>query len=71
LFIDIQDKTNIKTRDDDRKLLKHFSFHFFHKLIPFNLYNFLEGMAVDVLLDLSAGLISSNKSQKRLVFNLI
>ncbi|CAF0980840.1 unnamed protein product [Rotaria sp. Silwood1] len=36
----IQDKTNIKTRDDDR-------------------------MAVDVLLDLSAGLVPSNKSQKR------
>ncbi|CAF4356211.1 unnamed protein product [Rotaria sp. Silwood2] len=37
---DIQDKTNTKTRDDDR-------------------------MAVDVLLDLSAGLVPSNKTQKR------
>jgi hypothetical protein len=34
-------------------------------------YIFLKGVAVDVLLDLSAGLISSDKSHKRFVYLFI
>jgi hypothetical protein len=49
-----EEKINTKTRDDDRK--------FTYKRRFISRFYFFQGMAVDVLLDLSAGLISSNKT---------
>ena len=62
-FNTTEDKTNIKTRDDDRKSLLPILGR--NQPLPF------AGMAVDVLLDLSSGLLPSNRSsslRKKYVF---